>query len=269
MKKVTFILSLALVPLFSTAQTAEDIIAKCVEVTGGEENWNKLEGQKMKAKMTTNGMEIGMEMLQMKDGRTATVIRFQGMELKQNVYDGETLWNTNFMNMKPEKADSETFENFKRTLGEYPSPLITYKKMGYEVKLEGDENVDGVEAYKVKMIKKPLLVDGKEEKNITYYFFDKETGVLIMTAQEISSGKMKGKMAKTFFSDYDEVDGLYFPFSMKMGADDAGYQEITIESYELNPQVEDSFFAYPGDDKDEEEKVKEEEPKKKKKKSRK
>ena len=51
---------------------------------------------------------------------------------------------------------------------------------------------------------------------------------------------MKGQMSKTTLSDYEEVDGLYFPFSMNMGG-----QTITIKNIVLNPEVTDAMFAFP------------------------
>ena len=53
-------------------------------------------------------------------------------------------------------------------------------------------------------------------------------GMLYMnkvTETKINQGPMKGQMNKTTLSDYEEVDGLYFPFSMNMGG-----QTITIKN---------------------------------------
>jgi len=47
-------------------------------------------------------------------------------------------------------------------------------------------------------------------------------------------------MNKTTFSDYEEVDGLYFPFSMNMGG-----QEISIKNIILNPEINTDMFAFP------------------------
>jgi outer membrane lipoprotein-sorting protein len=46
-------------------------------------------------------------------------------------------------------------------------------------------------------------------------------------------------------SDYQEVEGLYFPFSMTQGVKDQPGQPITIESIELNPSINDSEFNFP------------------------
>ena len=50
------------------AQTAEEIISNYFENTGGYENWGNLEGIKMVANINQQGMEIPMEIYQLKDG---------------------------------------------------------------------------------------------------------------------------------------------------------------------------------------------------------
>ena len=46
-------------------------------------------------------------------------------------------------------------------------------------------------------------------------------------------------------SDYQEVEGLYFPFSMTQGVKDGGGQPITMDKIELNPTVDPSAFKFP------------------------
>ena len=46
------------------AQTVDEIIDTYFENTGGVENWEKIEGIKMSAKVSQGGMEIPIEMVQ-------------------------------------------------------------------------------------------------------------------------------------------------------------------------------------------------------------
>jgi hypothetical protein len=77
-----------LITQFFFAQTKEEIIANYIENTGGTEAWNNLQGIKMTAKVSQGGMDIPIEMVQLKDGRQMTIVTFQGKEIKQGVYDG-------------------------------------------------------------------------------------------------------------------------------------------------------------------------------------
>lgn len=232
------------------AQTAEEIVANYFENTGGIDNWKKIEGIKFEASVNQMGMEIPIEVVQLSDGRMATTINFQGKEIKQGVFDGETLWSTNFMSMKAEKSDPETTAMTKQAGLEFPDAFLNYKENGFTIELDGEETIDGTDTFKIKLTKKPIIVEGKEEENIVYYFFDKDNFVPIASRAEIKSGPTKGQMAESTFSDYQEVEGagIYFPFSQTMGASMAPGGEaptITFKSIEINPTVDDSLFAFP------------------------
>ena len=246
MKKIALGILFIMGVLSANAQsmTAEEIIAKCVEATGGQEAWMKLKGQHLKAVGTAQGMEFPIEMYELKDGRQITKFSIQGMEMVQGAFDGETLWSVSFMTMKAEKSDAEETENMKRTIGEYPGALMTYKEMGYSLTLEKDDVKEGVDCYKIRMDKKSQLVDGEEKPDVQYYYIDKENFVPVCTEEEIMGGPAKGQIAVTILGDYQEVDGLYFPHSIKQGAGMQSF-ELTVEEVNLNPEVEDSIFAFP------------------------
>lgn len=247
MKKLLLPILLLVATAAVQAQTADDILAKYFENTGGVAKWQALQGVKMTAKLSQMGMEIPITMVQMRDGRQATLINFQGKEIKQGVFDGTTLWSHNFMTMKAEKSDSESTENFKLTAMDFPDPFFEYQKKGYKVELLGKETVEGAECFKIKLTKKPIKVDGKPQDNISFYFFDANDYVPIMVETEISSGQAKGMTSQSKMSDYTEVAGMLFPFTMTQGMKGGPSQPITISAIELNPKVETSLFALPAD----------------------
>ncbi|PIF01272.1 MAG: outer membrane lipoprotein-sorting protein [Maribacter sp.] len=228
-----------------SAQTADEILDNYFENIGGLENLKNLKGIKMVAKINQQGMEIPLETIQFNDGRQMTTINFQGKEMKQGVFDGETLWSHNFMTMKAEKSDAETTANFKLDTNDFPDSFIDYKEKGYTVELLGNETVDGTETFKIKLTKEPVTVDGKKEENVSFYYFDTENFVPIAVQSEIKSGQAKGMVQEVTFSDYQEVDGIYFPFSMTQGIKGQPGSPLVIESIELNPTVEESSFAFP------------------------
>lgn len=247
MKTLKLVL-VALVFSFTThinAQTADEIINTYFENIGGLENLKKIEGMKMTAKVNNGGMEIPLEIYQFKDGKQLTIINFQGKELKQGVFDGETLWGHNFMTMKAEKNDAETTANMKLNSNDFPDPFIDYKEKGYTVELLGNETIDGAETFKIKLTKEPVTVDGKQEDDVSFYFFDAENYVPIALQTEIKSGQAKGMISEITFSDYQEVEGFYFPFSMTQGVKGQPGAPITITAIELNPKVDDSVFVFP------------------------
>lgn len=227
------------------AQSADEILDTYFENIGGKENLKAITGIKLTAKVNQGGMEIPLEIIQLSDGRQMTVISLQGKEIKQGVFDGETLWSTNFMTMKAEKSDAESTANFKLNTNDFPDAFLDYKEKGYTVEYMGTETADGTETYKIKLVKEPITIDGEQQEDISFYYFDTENYVPIAMESQIRQGPMKGQMAWVTFSDYQEVDGLYFPFSMSQGIKNGASQPIVMDSIELNPEVDEAAFAYP------------------------
>lgn len=247
MKKKSLLLALTCVIMSASvmAQSVDEILNKYFEATGGKAKWESIKGLKYSAKVNQGGMEIPLEIVQMKDGKQYTKINFQGKVIMQGVYDGTTLWSHNFMNMKAEKSDAEATENYKKNIGDFPDAFLNYKSRGWKAELMGKESVDGGETYKIKLTKSPIKVDGVETENVSYYYFDIESGVPVMLETEIKEGPAKGQISQVKMSDYQEVDGLMFPFSISQGVKGQGGQPIVISAVQLNPTIDPAEFKYP------------------------
>ncbi len=187
-------------------------------------------------------MEIPLEIIQLKNGSQAVIINFQGQTITQFAFDGEHMWSTNFMTMQPEKSDSEATANMKKAAKDFPSPFLNYKDKGYSVEFLGKETKEGTETFKIKLTQDPVLVNGIEEPNVSFHYFDSENFALIVSETQIKEGPAQGQTMTSTMSGYQEVDGLFFPFDMSMFG-----QGISIKTIELNPKVENSIFAFPGE----------------------
>jgi len=241
---VALLMVAATIPM--QAQTADEIISNYLENTGGEEAWKALKGVKMDGVVRFGGMEIPMEMVQLTEGKMMSKADFQGMTFYQGVFDGETLWSTNQMTMAAEKSDAETTANTKLDMNDFPDQFLNYKEKGYTVELLGKETVEGTETFKIKVTKEPKVVDGKEVPSVSFVYFDDENFVPIVQEEEVMSGPAKGMTSSTKFSDYTEVDGLYFPFSINAGVKGQPQgQEVVIKNVELNPEIDSAAFAFP------------------------
>jgi len=227
------------------AQTVDEIIDNYFENTGGVENWEKIEGVKMNAKVNQGGMEIPIEIVQLKSGKMMTTINFQGQSIKQGVFDGEVLWSTNFMTQKAEKSDEESTNMVKNEMNQFPDPFLNYKEKGFTAELVGTETVDGSETFKIKLTTTPNIIEGKEVPSIAYYFFDNENFVPIQVQEEIKVGPGKGMVSEIKLSDYQEAGGIYMPFSMTQGVKGQPGAPINMDKIEINPTIDDSEFAFP------------------------
>lgn len=237
--KLSFAILLFLVVSNSVfAQTADEIISNYITTIGGAEKLKALKGVKME--MTLNqGMEIPIDLVQLSGGKMYMKLNIQGKEITQMASNGAIVWNTNFQSMKAEKADAETTANAILSNEDFPDPMLDYKAKGYSAEYIGKETKEGTECFKVKFTKKPISVDGIKVEDVTYYYFDTENSLPILSETEIKQGPQKGQKSISTMSDYQEVDGIYFPYAMTMFG-----TPIKVNKVTLNPVVEDSKFEF-------------------------
>lgn len=226
------------------AQTAEEIVATYLENIGGKENLSAITSLQMTCNAKAQGMDIPIIMYQKAPGLQRMDMTFQGKQITQMAFDGKEGWSTNFMTMEAEKWDAEQSELMKSNM-EFLNAFLDYAEKGYTLSLEEGETVEGTDCFNVKLTKKPVMVDGKEEENFSFYFFDKETFVPIMTREYSKTGPMKGQPAETYFSDYQEVNGVYFPFSISQKMNGQTVFALAIEKIDVNTDMDDTMFAFP------------------------
>jgi hypothetical protein len=245
MKTLKLLVVMLTMTVAAQAQTVDEIVSKYFENTGGKDRRAALSSVKMKGKLKVQGMELPVSIIQTANGKQKVTINFQGKEITQIAFDGNEGWSTNFMTQKPEKMDAEASTNIKSEMGDFPDPFLNYKGKGYTARLEGKETIEGTETYKVKLTKKPVKVDGEEEENVIYYFFDAANYMPIAMRTTVKSGQMKGASSETLMGNYQESNGLYFPFLITTRYNGQTGEVIQIESIDQNVQVDAKAFAFP------------------------
>lgn len=229
---------------FAAAQSAEEVINKYFEVTGGIDNWKALKSIKMEGTAKAQGMDLEISSYQKAPNLMKMSMNFQGKDIVLSCFDGSESWKTNFMNMKAEKGEAEDSENMAKEK-DFPDALIDYKKKGYTATLEGEETIEGAVCSKLKLTKLPMIVDGKEVANEMYYFFDKENGVIIMQRATAQKGPAKGTVSETFMSDYQEAGGIYYPYSITQKVNGQPVFSMAVKKMEANVEIDSSVFAFP------------------------
>jgi len=244
--KTLFVALFVMAMMPATSQTADEVISNYIENTGGIDNWKKLKTINFEGSINFQGMMLPIVMVQMNDGKSMMKADVQGQMFYQTVYDGETLWSTNQMTMSAEKSDEETTQNYTNDINDFPDPFIDYASKGHSIELIGKETIDGTDTFKIKLTKEPIMVDGKEEQDVAFYYFDTENFVPIVMEKEIKAGPGAGMVSQVKFSDYQEVDGVYFPFAIMQGSkNQPGGQQITIKNIVVNGEVDEAEFKFP------------------------
>ena len=216
--------------------TADEIIATYLENIGGKDNWKALTSMRLEGKMAQMGMEFPGVVMQVPPNKQRIEINIQGQQMIQ-AYDGETAWwinpfmgGTDAQPMPDEMASEMTKEKFE-------DDFIDYAEKGHTVELLGQTEVDGVMTYELKLTKK----DGTEE----FHYFEPEYMVPIMQKTIVSEGQMKGQAVEVYMSDYEEHEGLMIPMYIESKMGGATQFSMTVTKVELNPELEETLFAYP------------------------
>ena len=249
MKTIKLFFLAVLTVTFSTtinAQTADEIVDNYLETIGGKDALAKVKSMKVTGIGKQQGVDYPFVATYMADGRYVIDVDLQGTSFIVEAFDGEQSWAMNFQTQKAEAADSETSKNVKsEAKDEIVSPFYNYKDKGYKIELLGKEAWEGTEAFKVKLTKKPSLVDGKEVENVEIFFFDTENFVPLASETTINSGPAKGATAQTLYSDYQEVNGVYVAFSEINKFNGQVGIEMHVKTIELNTEVDESIFEMP------------------------
>jgi hypothetical protein len=174
-------------------------------------------------------------MVQKRPNKVRQEFTFQGMTGIQ-AYDGETGWmHMPFMGQTaPELMPEEMVSEFAEG-GEIDSPLVDAESRGIQLELVGTEDVEGTNAYHIKVTRP----DGDVEHHYLdaeYYLPIKVTRVERAMGQETEVDITLG--------DYKEIDGMLFAFSIEMSSGQ-GNMSLVLDDVQVNPQVDDAVFVMP------------------------
>jgi outer membrane lipoprotein-sorting protein len=220
------------------AQTIDEIISKYHESMGGLDKLKALKSIKLSGKMPTPMGDFSMVIFKKFPNLTKTEMDIQG-QLMVQAFDGETAWMINPMmgSTEPQKLEGEMAKSIIDQ-SEFEDPFIDYAAKGHEVSLEGDEIIEGVECYKIKLV---MNQNNDEDVRTQFYFLDKELYLPLLVKTRINDMEIN-----TYMSDYQEVDeGLIVAFNIEVRMEGQPSQMISIDSVEVNIEMDDGFFRFP------------------------
>lgn len=218
------------------AQTAEEIILKYIEFSGGEKQWKKVKSIVTSGKYSYGGMEFSFTSYSKAPNLYKYVVSLNGKNYMQS-FDGRKGW-------KKDEFNNETTPVFltgKAAIAmanemdvELESPLINYRKKGCSAILEGRDSVETAKCFKIKFIRK----DNQTET----YFFNVLNYQLIMKSAVSKNAEMGNALISTFYSDYQSVNGIKIPFISISKVKEQTILSVTIDKVDLNVPVAESTF---------------------------
>ena len=213
------------------AQTADEIVNKHIEAIGGKDNWKKINSMKMEAGLSVQGMDVPVTIYQIHNKgqrQEFTVMNMTGYSIITN----EGGWNFNPMGgqTKPEPMTADELKAAQDGL-DIQGDMLDYAAKGHKIELLGKEDVDGTEAFKLKLTRK----SGSEVIN----YIDPATYYIIRTVNKV---KVNGQEVeqKINVSNYQKLpEGIVVPFSMEMPGAPA---PVMVKKVEVNPTLDPALF---------------------------
>jgi len=233
---VLVLVSVTAAPLFAEDEmTLQQVLDKHYEAMGGVEAWAAVNAIHQKGNMQMMGMEAPIEMWVKRPGKLRVEFTMQGMKGIQAI-DGDSGWQVMpFMgSTEPEPMPDEMLDMMSTDV-DVDGPLFDWKEKGHQVELVGTEDIEGTPAYRI-----DVTMENGVEASI---YLDAEHFVPISMKSKATFQGQQFDTTSTI-SDYKEVGGLMIAHSVSAEST-MGVQTITLAEVEINPEVEDSFFAMP------------------------
>jgi hypothetical protein len=233
MKKLIFsILTLAFVS--ANAQTTDDIIQKYSKAMGGLAAFNAIKTMKTTGTFTTQGVDLALTSQIINGKAIRNDVQAMGQTVINSYKDGKG-WKINpFAGITPvTDMTPEELIDFK-SQSMIASQLMDYKLRGHKVELQGQEDVEGIKTYKIRLT-------NKDDNKVTTYFISVTDNTII---KSVSTRQLQGQdiEIETFYSDIKDFNGLKFPMLRIQKMQGQVFQQIKIATIEFNVPIDEKIF---------------------------
>jgi outer membrane lipoprotein-sorting protein len=211
--------------------TAQSVISKYLKAIGGQKALNSLRDLREESSGYIQGEQINIVREYKKPDKFKREVQLPSMAgkvLSRMVLNGDSVTLQRMGQTLP------TNEDAKKSLQEEMNifPEQQYSLPGYQLSLEGIEEVNDQDAYVVK-------VTDPDGNQITSYF-DVASGLKVKQT-ETSSSPIGNNESTTTYSDYRDVQGIKFPFTI--GTDVGGMNiKMEVKDLKVNSGLPDSDF---------------------------
>lgn len=201
--------------------TIVDVAAKYLDAIGGKAAAEKVKSLSMEATAQVQGMPLTLKTVNQEGGAMKLIMEMGGAVMQKMVFDGTN----GFMEAQGQKITMPDEMKAAFTANKHLFPELHFAADN-SYQLGAVETVNGEEVYVVK-------------KNDKTYYYSTKTGLKIGESEKQSMGGQE-MVIPTYFSDYKEVEGVKYPFTLKqnMGGMDLNFE---VKSYQINKATADDF----------------------------
>ena len=215
--------------VISFAQTAEEIIAKHIEATGGLDAWKKVNSIKIEGILNVQGNDVAISFIQLHGKGMRQDISVQGMSGYQIVTPTKGWTYLPFQGQTEVVPMSDALVKQSQNQLDPRGSFVEYKEKGHSAELAGKESVNGSECYKIVLtfnsgVKETALIDSK-----TFYV------VLIRTRQMINDELQE---METAYSNFEKIpEGIIIPRLLALP-----HGNLVINKIEVNKPIDEKIF---------------------------
>ena len=227
---------LSLTALFGAAvhaQTADEIITKHIDATGGKDKLAAINSIRLENTMNVMDNDAASTTIVLNGKGYRSESDFGGQKLIQVVTD-KGGWAVNPFGGSAEPAAMPD-DQYKAGVSQlFIVPFLNYAARGEKAELLGKEKVGNVDAYKLKLTSKDNVA--------STYYIDPATYYIV---QSVRSADMGGQMVNvtTSFSDFKKSDyGWVVPQSTQVNFGDQFSMTAKVKKMEINVPVDAAVF---------------------------
>jgi hypothetical protein len=221
--------------------TADELVSKNIEAKGGLDSIHALKSVRLSGHMRIqqDTVELDYVTLIKQPGSVRYEAVLQGLTQVQ-AFDGQQAWQINpFQGRKdPEKLSADDAKGMGEDAADFAGPLVDYEAKGYKLDYLGREDIDGTEAYKLRVT--------RANGDLTTVYLDPDYFLEIRTVnRRIEHGVPVETVVD--YGDYEKVAGVFLPFSQESGIKGSSdRQKVQFDKAEANVDAGDGLFHFPG-----------------------
>ena len=237
--KIFPLLLFFLSPFYLHGQTADEIIKKYTDFTGGEKQWKMVKTIVTSGEYNYGGVTFPFKAYSKAPDQYKFVVTFNEKYYAQ-AFDGRTGWKIDVFN--GDSTPTMLAGNLALAMAneadvELENALINYKDKGHQASVEGKDTIQGRRCVKIKLIRKA----GETQT----YYFEEKTGELVMKNALSKNPDMGGAELAISYSDYRNTGNIKIPFKTVAKTKDQTILVITISHAEINTPIADTEFQAP------------------------
>ena len=236
-KSVLFFAVVALFSGVAAAQSVDDVIASNIKARGGLDKIKAVRSVRTTSKLSQGSFRAAYVQENKRPDRVREEAIIQGLAQVQ-AYDGKVGWQISpFGGRKDPELMSQDDTKTLVVDADIDGPLVDYKQKGHKAELVGHDSVEGTDCYKVKL----SLKNG----DVRYYFLDSDS-FLELKIENQSNIRGTVQYTETYFGDYEQVNGIYYPFAVETGDKGSDSRiKFAVDKVEVDVPLEDAHFSMP------------------------